>query len=407
MPAKPALRNEWSSTDSTRLISEWSKKLDNLYPLLKQHYPDMDVVLDDHWEMFLSWKDKKTWQVIATIDTSKKEDVIWDNIRVALEGVAAKQNQKPENTVWINPVTKPETNIPSPEELKKSEWQQVQLGVALYAQSKWCEVQFAKTEKFTKGAPTLNQIYEMKILKDGKLIGSKEFTLGKDNLSDKINPDLAKMLNGYVDSTLVVPDSTDGMETQEQIDKAWYDGFDQASKYAQEKWYTLTNKATGFIAKSFGNSRPNINKIELQNLAVVDTKRKEVREIGTILPATSNIWRMKTSQEITNEIRWLIEISLSKKQEKIETTWEITILPSAIQAFQKLGIILRKQSNNEMSLQPWLWRIYEIESNGKKWRLDSKDTLDTKTESVDYIASKDEFIIKNRDGTTQIFKYVK
>ena len=73
---KPTTNSEWSLRDSTRSISEWSKKLDNLYPLLKKDYPDMGVVIDDHWEISVSWKDKKTWQAIATIETSKKEDII-------------------------------------------------------------------------------------------------------------------------------------------------------------------------------------------------------------------------------------------------------------------------------------------------------------------------------------------
>jgi hypothetical protein len=46
----------------------------------------------------------------------------------------------------------------------------------------------------------LNRIYEMKIIKDGKQIGSEKFTLGKDNLSDKINSNLAQLLRGYIDS---------------------------------------------------------------------------------------------------------------------------------------------------------------------------------------------------------------
>lgn len=57
-----------------------------------------------------------------------------------------------------------------------------------------------------KDGLALNQFYEMKITKNRKQIGSKEFTLGTDNIvtdkpgSDKINPNLTNKLKGYIDS---------------------------------------------------------------------------------------------------------------------------------------------------------------------------------------------------------------
>ncbi len=65
----------------------------------------------------------------------------------------------------------------------------------------------------------LNQFYEMKIIKDGKQIGSKEFMLGTDNIvtdkpgSDKINPNLAQLLKGYIDSVIFAPAFTERVET--------------------------------------------------------------------------------------------------------------------------------------------------------------------------------------------------
>lgn len=45
-----------------------------------------------------------------------------------------------------------------------------------------------------------------------------------------------------------------------------------------------------------------------------------------------------------------------------------------------------------------------MEVGGKEWDLDGKDKLDTNTSSVDYDASRKEFIIINKDGTTEAFK---
>ena len=65
----------------------------------------------------------------------------------------------------------------------------------------------------------LNQFYEMKIIKDGKQIGSKEFMLGTDNIvtdkpgSDKINPNLAQLLKEYIDSVIFAPAFTERVET--------------------------------------------------------------------------------------------------------------------------------------------------------------------------------------------------
>ena len=464
---KPTIHSEWSLTDSTHSISEWSKKLDNLYPLLKQHYPDMDVVLDDHWEMFLSWKDKKTWQVIATIDTSKKEDVIWDNIRVALEGVIAKQNQKPENTVWINSVTKPETKIDgkiqlSPEQTKEVQWKQIQSEIITYATSQWCEVTLIKTDKIAKGIRwvdntnkdglALNQFYKMEITKNGKQIGSKEFTLGTDNIvtdklwSDKINPDLAKLLKGYIDSANLewafveenetingVEVSSDAMidnhtpsETvkpqevnPEAVDKAWYDGFEQASKYAQEKWYFLINKASGRIAKAWNTSRPKINKIEWQDLALVSMTTSKRKDIWDILPATSNIWRMKTAQEIGDEIQKKIDEFLSPEKNE-QWSEKISISEQALSEYKKLGITLIKEGNGMRGDFDQNKHFISVETSfdksGKfikieKWPVSKKEweelLIDHKTKSVTFENGAFTVIDKNGSKMTSVLTEVK
>lgn len=66
--------------------------------LLKQHYPDMNLTIDGKGMLSIISSDKKTSQYIASIDTSKEADIMWNNIEIALDEYIKKQNQNPENT---------------------------------------------------------------------------------------------------------------------------------------------------------------------------------------------------------------------------------------------------------------------------------------------------------------------
>ena len=229
---KPA---QWSPEKGAEQIQ---KNMNTARTLLQEHYKATGATINEKWMLFVR-KDVQgnsdtQLQQIATIDLSKSEDTVWDNIRFVLEEYKQKINitastpnqptalstDKPDSVNKPNQIdgkTEQDKKIQlSPEQTNEVQWKQIQSGIITYATSQWCEVTFMKTGKIAKDIRwvdntnkdglALNQFYEMKITKNRKQIGSKEFTLGTDNIvtdkpgSDKINPNLTNKLKGYIDS---------------------------------------------------------------------------------------------------------------------------------------------------------------------------------------------------------------
>ena len=490
---------QWSPEKSTEQIQ---KNMNTARTLLQEHYKVTGATINEKWMLFVR-KDVQgnsdtQLQQIATIDLSKSEDTVWDNIRFVLEEYKQKINitastpnqptalstKKPDSVNKPNQIdgkTEQDKKIQlSPEQTKEVQWKQIQSEIITYATSQWCEVTLIKTDKIAKGIRwvdntnkdglALNQFYEMKITKNRKQIGSKEFTLGTDNIvtdkpgSDKINPNLAQLLRGYIDSVIFAPAFTERVETlngvevssdamkeftklgisldpskrswyridmnftdgkvfqlitngktqrmgrengifnqggldnttqkveykngtfvltdkksgestftireitqsetvkpqevtQEAVNKAWYAGFAQASKYAEERWYVLTNKASEFTAKDWDMSRPDIDKGKPQTLALVNKNTKEIRELWTISVEKIHLVSIQTPQEIRDEIQKKIDESLARKMAESQENKTRT------ENIIKIDALLQKMWYSLDYVDGWSGRMYKNQNN--------------------------------------------
>jgi hypothetical protein len=180
----------------------------------------------------------------------------------------------------------------------------------------------------------LNQFYEMKIIKDGKQIGSKEFMLGTDNIvtdkpgSDKINPNLAQLLKGYIDSVIFAPAFTERVETINGVEVS-SDAMKEFTKLgislkkSDRSGYLIDmNFTDGKVFQLSTNGKTQRmgreNGILKQGVLDNDTQKIEYKDGAFVITDRKNGQSTFTIREITQSPTVNTEVS-SDSTEKIET----------------------------------------------------------------------------------------
>ncbi len=354
---------QWSPEKSTEQIQ---KNMNTARTLLQEHYKVTGATINEKWMLFVR-KDVQgnsdtQLQQIATIDLSKSEDTVWDNIRFVLEEYKQKINitastpnqptalstNKPDSVNKPNQIdgkTEQDKKIQlSPEQTKEAQWNQIQSEIITYATSLWCEVTLIKTDKIAKDIHwvdntnkdrlALNQFYEMKIIKDGKQIGSKEFMLGTDNIvtdkpgSDKINPNLAQLLKEYIDSVIFAPAFTERVETINGVEVS-SDAMKEFTKLgisldpSKRSWYRIDmNFTDGKVFQLSTNGKTQImgreNGVLKQGALDNNTQKIEYKDGAFVITDRKNEQSTFTIREIIQSPTVTTEVS-SDSVEKIET----------------------------------------------------------------------------------------
>lgn len=402
IPAKPAQvsGDSLSATENDFSISI-QEKVNSCKTLLKANYPGLWVQINEKWDLFIRQdvigsSDTKL-QKIATIDLSKTEDIAWDNIRVALEEYIAKQkvsapavistqteaistdkqtvtnesNQidvKAEQTkkIQLSPEQDSDDNLKTIE----ADWNKVMNQAEEYARKQWLILTMVKTGAVVKsmGASKFNpiEIYDIYVKKEGQTKAEKIGTSHPVHLERKVDiqgkvKDIQVLVDKYLKHDAVKPQEV----SQEAVDKAWYEGFDEASNYAKDKWYILTNQASELTAKGWNASRPNIDKGKLQTIALVNKNKKERRELWTISVEKIHLVSIKTPQEIRDEIQKRIDESLARtmteSQENKTRTENITKIDTLLQKMWysldyvdgKAGRMYKNQNNERLQVFWW------------------------------------------------------
>lgn len=318
--------------------TEKNKTVENLNALL-QNYWGKAVSINEKWELV------RNGETIATIDLSKSEDTIWDNITIALNPIPQTTSTSPKPAEAVSTIARQsdkmggvwaiDTNGISSRDIQTF----ITIETMILSALSW---NFSEQQKRDIATfQTLNRSY---------------FSDGSTSTPDQYTSDLLSRL----------PENF-------------------ANEARHQKAFLLVEKKG--LAPVL---EPGIWNYQTKMLS----QYKEARELMSAI---------KNQTERNKELSTKIDGDMKSLEQEIQWS-SINILPDATTEFQRLGITLIKQPNNEIILQPQPEKLYTIESGNTRRPLNGKDKFDANTKSVQYDASKKEFIITNRDGTTESFK---
>ncbi len=84
-------------------------------------------------------------------------------------------------------------------------------------------------------------------------------------------------------------------------------GFDRAKKYGKSKNITLTFQGSGFLAKGFSFGPKEVNPIEYLEVWASKKGVAKRKHIGTILPEKEHLTLLKTSEEVYQQIKEMVD----------------------------------------------------------------------------------------------------